>query len=219
MTLDFDGVDQDITVLGGSFTPPSIGSVCFWATPDNITSDRILGFADAWEALIAFDSKWSNDFFAATTGNLKSVTSAVIGQLTHVVMTWNFSTNLLQIFLDGVLDASNSNADDDPGSGTLLLGHRTGAPAGEHYGGDLEDVRIYNRELSLAEIQTIFTVRGVDGIVDGLLHRWLMNEDSPGTTASGTGTIKDIGPSGRNGTPNNSPIYRASDLRFRRKIA
>lgn len=219
MALDFNGTLEDITVLGGSFTPPTIGSVCFWATPDDVTSQqRILGFVDAWEIKIRATSKWSNDLFAQGALILESTASAVVGQLTHVVMTWNFSTNLLQIFLDGALDASNSNANDDPGSGTLLLAHRTGSPADEHYDGDLEDIRIYDRELSLAEVQTIFAVRGVDGIVDGLLHRWLLNEQAPGAGASGAGVIKDL-TGARNGTPNSIPDYSISNLRFRRKVA
>ena len=219
MALDFNGALEDITILGGSFTPPTVGSVSFWATPDDVTSQqRILGFVDAWEIKIRGASKWSNDLFANLTGILESVTSAVVGQLTHVVMTWNFSTTLLQIFLDGALDASNSNANDDPGSGTLLLAHRTGSPVGEHYDGDLEDIRIYNRELSLAEVQTIFAVRGVDGIVDGLLHRWLLNEQAPDVGASGAGVIKDL-TGARNGTPNSIPDYSISNLRFRRRVA
>ena len=219
MALDFaDGAGQEITVLGGSFTPPSVGSVCFWAIPDDITRRRIMGFDDAWEAVLAPGGEWSNNFFAAGSGVLDSTTLAVVGQLDHLVMTWNFSTNALQIFLNGVLDASNSLADDDPGSGTLLLGHRMGAAFSEHFDGDLEDIRIYNRVLSASEVQTIFTARGVDGIVHGLLHRWTFNEKHPGATASGAGSIKDL-VGARNGTPSASPVYSISNLRYRRKTA
>jgi hypothetical protein len=81
--------------------------------------------------------------------------------------------------------------------------------------GFMADCRLYDRALSAAELQTMYTLRGVDGIVDGLLHRWELREWVPGATAGGAGQAKDSGPGQVNGTPLNSPLGAESGLRLR----
>lgn len=90
----------------------------------------------------------------------------------------------------------------------------TGATIERQIEGLLEDVRLYDRGLSQAEIETMFALRGIDGIVHGLLHRWTMREVAPGVVASGAGSTKDLGPSQFNGTPTNGPIGAETDLRI-----
>lgn len=89
-----------------------------------------------------------------------------------------------------------------------------GATIERQIDGFIEDVRIYERTLSVAELETMFVLLGMDGIVDGLLHRWTMREWAPGVTASGVGATKDAGPSQFNGTPLNSPVGGESGLRL-----
>ena len=50
--------------------------------------------------------------------------------------------------------------------------------------GSVADVRCYGRQLDQAEIQTIYTSKGKDGIVDDLLARWPFNHDDIGSTAA-----------------------------------
>jgi hypothetical protein len=85
--------------------------------------------------------------------------------------------------------------------------------------GPLGDLRVYNRILTPAEIQTIYQARGVDGIVAGLLSRWPMDEGPDGGVASGTDTVKDVGGSENDGTPTNSPDYDDGIIRSRRRVA
>lgn len=84
------------------------------------------------------------------------------------------------------------------------------------FDGHLADVRVYTRALTAAEMQTIYASRGTDGIVDGLLHRWPLDELELGAAATGTGTIKDVGPGKIDGDPVGSPTYVDSPLRTRR---
>lgn len=85
--------------------------------------------------------------------------------------------------------------------------------------GIMEDVRLYSRALSAKEIQHIFVNRGIDGIVNGLEHRYPMDELAKGVAATGAGTIVDVGPRQRNLDPVASPVYAEGNLTSRRRVA
>jgi len=107
-------------------------------------------------------------------------------------------------------------SDGTPSTASLQIGFRPGAPITGYLSAYVEDVRIYNRVLSANEVSTIYACKGVDGIVHGLLHRWLLDEGSEFAVASGTGAVKDSGPGQLNMIPNNSPLYSGSQLKFKR---
>ncbi len=65
-------------------------------------------------------------------------------------------------------------------------------------------------------MQTIYAARGSDGIVDGLVSRWLLNEGAPGTNPSGTNII-DVGGGGNTMTAVGTTTYSGSRLSFRRR--
>lgn len=92
------------------------------------------------------------------------------------------------------------------------------------FDGDLADIRVYNRALSSAELDTIYNARGTDGITNSLKSRWLLNELAPGVNVpSASGAVKDIGPSQINGTTTifnaTDPTYSTDILRFRRRAS
>ncbi|MEO5955285.1 MAG: LamG domain-containing protein, partial [Nitrospiraceae bacterium] len=69
----------------------------------------------------------------------------------HVAVTFTDSTNTLQIYLDGALATTATKALEADGVGHLVtLGNLQGTNA---FSGTLDEVRIYNRVLTLAEIQ------------------------------------------------------------------
>ena len=65
----------------------------------------------------------------------------------HLALTYDGS--LLRIFIDGTLAGSTSTTGPVAGSDGAL---RIGGIAGEYFAGTLDDVRVYNRALSAAEI-------------------------------------------------------------------
>lgn len=73
------------------------------------------------------------------------------------------------------------------------------------FDGPIEDVRVYSRELSVAELETIFNSNGHDGIVDGLILRHPLNDNSSG--AIGAGDAKDLGSLRVNGSGVNAPTW------------
>lgn len=86
--------------------------------------------------------------------------------------------------------------------------------SGRYMDGNLEDIRIYDRKLSDAEIQTIYSSEGLDGIKNGLVSRYLLNEESPGTTVT---SVKDLAGNVDSSSITGSPTYTASKLKRSRR--
>jgi hypothetical protein len=124
----------------------------------------------------------------------------------------------VQVWLDGAL--SNEKTSGVPASmydpaNNVAFGNRPDGSQG--LDGKMDDVRIYNRALSAGEMQTIHAAHGRDGILDGLVSRWLLHEGAPGTTLSGSNSVKDLTPNGNHGTPlGASTSYYESQLGWRR---
>ncbi len=139
------------------------------------------------------------------------------GELFHIAGVYRPSV-AIEIYQNGSL--SNSKTSDIPASQNdnvedVIIASRNG---GQYFQGQIGDVRIYNRDLSAEEISTIYHSRGADVIKEGLLGRWMLDEGSPESTASGSGVIKDLSHYKNNGTPANSPIYKTSLAREKRRI-
>lgn len=114
---------------------------------------------------------------------------------------------------EAVIPVGTANAD----IGTANLGG-TGGTSGEII---CEDMRFYNRMTSDEEILTIANSRGVDGIVDGIVARWMMQEQHEGSSVPTTsGFIKDLSDSGLGATLSVADAeYQAGVLRTRRRVA
>jgi hypothetical protein len=148
-----------------------------------------LGFVDDFEG--RFDGTTLYHEWTNALGGGQVVGTFADDTIYHVVCTWNGTTEVGQAYRDGSFVASGSGYDSSPGSGTVSLNSRAGSDPLES---EFYDVRIYNRVLSAAEIQTMFNARGADGICDGMLHRWKLDELAPGSTL-GTNGAKDEGSS------------------------
>ncbi len=153
-----------------------------------------------------------------TTTHLETSSSINTGQWYHMGFVYDGSNIIF--YRDGAQNGSSSKtgAIDTSGAVEVRIADNPGIDRKE-LNGFVDDCRIYKRGLSLAEVQTIHAARGHDDIIDGLLHRWLLNEGAPGTGASGSGSIKDLSIGAVNGTAASSPVYRASGLSFRRRVA
>lgn len=133
------------------------------------------------------------------------------GQRTHVAITMDYSGQAFALYLDGVSVATSSPAGwtanaSNTASASASIGAQDDGSA-NFVDGRIQDCRCYSRALSAAEIQTIFSCEGRDGIVNGLQSRFKLTELAPGSTASGAGTVRDSGLQQNNGTPTASPVY------------
>lgn len=96
----------------------------------------------------------------------------------------------------------------------LILGanKRGGSESSDAFEGYIADCRIYNRALSVAELQAIVDGKGIDNIKSGLQSRWFMKELPAGSNCTGANVVRDMSGNGHHGTPQNTPIYRADRL-------
>ena len=193
--LSFDGSDNVVTIL--DFVPPRQGTIAFWIDPGFATSkQRVFGAGGDYELIVYSDGRVRNELFAAGSGTLNSSTDAVeSGRWNHIAVTYVYDgagpSTALQVYVDGEFDTSGSAGEPSvPSDTTLLLGHRTGASGGEHYGGLLDDIRIYDHVLSEAEIKALavpprFTARDPSP-PDGAVHEdmWVTLSWSSGDFAA-----------------------------------
>jgi hypothetical protein len=127
------------------------------------------------------DSSGTTGFWNSGTGSL------LINTEYHVALTYDkgSSANKPTFYINGIssifTDAQSTGTMTSDASENFVVGN-TNSQDGT-FDGDIGDVRAYDHILTSAEIQTIFNARGHDGIVDGILGRWIFNEESPGTRA------------------------------------
>ncbi len=159
--VQFNGSTSYVNIAneqGFDFTGPF--SVSFWMKRN--------GYANSWEALVTkADSAWgagrnnTGHSVAFTTFSASSVddlyATAVVddGQWHHVVLVYTGSAK--QIYIDRELNASRSYAQPiRTNNFNLRLGmNQEYAPA--YYGGALDEVRVYNRALTPAEVTTLYS--------------------------------------------------------------
>jgi len=111
-----------------------------------------------------------------------------VGQWYHLAYTYD-GVNSNKLYVDAVLKSSVTNALSSDSVDRLKI---LGDQFAENLIGTQEDARVYDRALSLAEIETIFACRGHDDIVRGLRARFPLNELSPGTSLSNQNLARDI---------------------------
>lgn len=145
------------------------------------------------------------------------------GTWVHVCAVVDIANDANEIFIDAVSQGTGTPAFTNtsfPSTDSTNGAIGANDPGtGQFMDGIIEDFRLYDRVLTLAEIQSIVAARGVDGIVEGLVQRYLLNEGPPGGIASGAGSVKDVSAAQRNIDPTASPLYEAGVNRFRRRVA
>lgn len=131
----------------------------------------------------------------------------------HLCVTYDGST--VTFYRNGVVAATSTNT----GSVSSTANRQfcvSGVPTSPNtnkYAGNVEDIRIYNKALTLKEIQLILSANGKDGLYDKLIAWYQLNEFAPGGTVAPTvaNSVKDHGPNKYDGrTYGASPTWIAS---------
>jgi len=171
--FDFDGFSY-ITLANESnfdYEHSDAFSVSFWINPSAsinnldsiITKGRsVTGSNTGWyivystindHILIRFSDSGSNAFNIASSAN-----SVSIGSWTHVVFTYDGSSNRdgMKVYINGILDTTGTSS---AISNTILnnLDVRIGADglAGRVLAGQIDDVNIFNKELNADQVKLI----------------------------------------------------------------
>ena len=156
--LSFDGGTDMVTVpdhasldLTNAFTIES------WVKPDSLNDWRMVLLKEAPPSTLAYglyaSSNGARQPSAWTQGGVVlGPGSTSVGAWTHLATTYENGT--MRLYVNGQLVASNSSVPaSQPSSGPLRIGG-TSIWASETFDGLIDDVRIYGRALSAAEIQT-----------------------------------------------------------------
>lgn len=238
MAIDLDGVSDhwsvpdDDSLSFGDASNDSPFTLMFWLFArdtgfEGLLDKRVNSSNIEYTIFFRADETFLIRLFDLTTGvfiQRVSATAISLNAWHHIAVTYDASETASGInwYIDGVLD---NGAASSFGSYTAM--HNTAASldiatiegGADTLDGILDDFRIYSKEVSSAEIATIYASRGTDGIVDGLVSRWLINEDAVGIPVSGAGSIKDIANTGNDANPISTPLYGTGEQRFRRKVS
>ena len=224
--LEFNGTDQYVA-LPQLLTNPTEITIGGWFTVDDTNAEYRVLTHNNREPYVSF--RFNQGAIANRLQiNIKCsdsehtlVTEAYTLTDLHSIFLTAKEGAYAKLYIDGIeVDnvASIGNFIDTGANYNNRVGCDRGDPPGHFSPGVAFDIRVYGRQLSLAEIRNIYYSRGNDNIVDGLVGRWRMDEKPDGTVASGTDTVIDISGNGNHGTPYNSPVYRSAPVRLRRII-
>jgi len=208
MAIEFDGSNR-IDVGGWTNPAGAAVSFSFWMMLDTISGTRRPFGAGSHMEIRVVSGKVYNDIYENPGGGtLASTITLSANILYHIVATGDRSITNSKLYVNGVFDHQNTAANGtETGGTTLSLGTRS--ESSERIDGKLFDFRVYDRVLTLAEIETIYASRGQDFILENLRNRWVFSEGYPGQVASGS--VKDL--IGNNdGTPVSSPVYAEENI-------
>jgi hypothetical protein len=143
----------------------------------------------------------------------------------HLAVVADFANKTISCYVDGNLAGMVTGASFTANQ-TSLFPPRSGAigmeedltTTTENVPGTFEDFRVYDVNLTDAEIKTIASCRGTDGIVRFLRSRYEFL-DLPTGTVCPTGAVRDFGPDQFNTSGQNSPTYTGSlTTKYRRRL-
>lgn len=202
-----------------SWTVPTPITICHWVIPRvfNATANRFFGTADDFETKCIPPSGniYQGDIFESA--GVQATTTAVIGTRVHLAFTSSINGTTLT-YVNGVQESTSSNGALPSSPASLAVGGRYGASSGQEANSDLEDIRIYNRILSAAEIKNIYASNGRDCIIGGLINQWAVSTKGDGTDI-GTDYIYDLTSSRQHLQKlSNNIYYRGGFLNPRRRV-
>lgn len=188
MGLDFPGNGSGADTEA-SLSLPSTGSISFWIRVHAFDGPRVLATNDNFEG--RFDGSTLDCDWGKSGGNTMDVGALSLNTLHHIVSTWNTTSGAGSCYKDAVAGDTSTDRNSVTND-VMMFGDRSGTS--DPLNGEIYDVRIYDRVLTAAEVQTLYSAGGGDGIVYGLVYRWTMDEDGEGDSFSVNGLIRDHGP-------------------------
>ncbi len=177
---------------------------------------RIFDKTDAGSSGFRFlvdNSTVTNGLNLTTNGSGGVVSSAnalKLNQWQLVAVTYTTGTNAVVLYVNGVSVGSGSvTAPASSAAVTAYIGRRA-SDTTRNYDGAIDDVRVYTRALSVAEIGALYKsgevrINSVQGstITNGLVGRWTFDGGAMNWTSATAGTAYDISGAGNNGTLTN----------------
>ena len=213
-STNFDGVDDFVAIDGiSSVINNSLGSLSLWAKLDTTTSNRSFfsSYIDSDNLITLYYAHSSNELKVNYRGGgaTKTVnTTDVIegdGLWHHIVVTWDKGGDLLSLYLDGTSKDTTASLPTIVGTADeSSIGNN--ANSGQYFLGNLDEVSIYNAELSAADVTTLYN-DGLPYTVAGdkrLIGWWRMGDGTlTGDSIATFPTIPDDSSNSNNGEMTN----------------
>ncbi|WP_075343890.1 LamG-like jellyroll fold domain-containing protein [Tenacibaculum agarivorans] len=175
--LDFDGVDDNITFDNGNYSLNGNFSLELWIKPDisGTGEHTILDNQSSNSGYsLRIDTSMQLNFSFFTASGINTLTSAPIinDQWQHLVIVCNGTRYIM--YIDGVLDTSLELSDTivDTSSNNLAIGVTSGG--GAYYKGIIDELRVWETEISSCRITNQFSCELV-GDEDNLLAYYNFN--------------------------------------------
>lgn len=192
-----------------ALNPTSAVTMMAWIRPTNFADFRVIAGKLPWTSNYSYQmsttptGKFRIDISSngTTYSQITSQTSLTAGQWQHVAFSWDGST--VRMYINGVEDAntlsftgpifSNSNA--------FEIGRPSGgSPSNQQYfNGTIDEVMLYNKALSLGEIQQNYNAANAITFRDGFYSHLKLDE----TSGQNVNNSIPFGPTGFMGFDNN----------------
>jgi len=217
----FDGVDDYVSIPYSANLTFSKNpfAVSFWVRVDDFTKGGIVGkqsssFAyDGWR----FECTGSRDIMLGIYGDganeTYTTTNHPISTSTwhNIIINADFGVgNTSYVYVDNVLQITaldvNHTVISESNPITFGKSYQSGTL---FFKGAVDDVRVFDGNLSLDQIASLSLSRLRIGSTDKLRGYWTFDEGNPGTTST-TAVVLDRSSNTANGTPTNGPVWEGS---------
>ncbi|WP_436517775.1 LamG-like jellyroll fold domain-containing protein [Ekhidna sp. To15] len=179
--LAFDGTDDYVSATGPDLAGQSF-SLEFWAqrTENKYAMVFFMGSAEANKGLfLAFRN--DNVAFGFYSDDIDTETTITDSDWHHYGFTYDQSTKLQSIYIDGELDITRTANDDFTGSTDMLIGRLLDNDT-RFFKGNLDELKIWNRVLTAQEVsQSAAGAHTVDAATTLLAHYDFNNQFSSTT--------------------------------------
>ncbi len=176
--LEFDGTNDAAT--GANFDPPELGAVSFWFRSDGPPASRQRPWGLGADYEIWQDTDGLISFDVSTVGSgggfITDEALDTAGRWYHLVGQYDSTTDSFEIYVNGKLHKSGVSTWDIQKQTANLLSFGTRTGTTQRFDGALDEFRIYNRWLSVAEINDLY----------GRLAYWKLDETSGSVAADAT---------------------------------
>ena len=155
--MEFDGTDDRID-CGSSFDLPTAFTIETWVKPDVYGSlDYVVWRNDDRPGIRMGNNKWLLMVDGNNGNSIYSTSNVTIGVWTHLVLT--FDGTVSRAYVNGTEENSKNDSTYTQGT-TFSIGGD--ANPDRRFHGKIDEVRIYNRALSSAEIEKHYTQGAVN---------------------------------------------------------
>ncbi len=170
-TFDGTGDFLDATSPTGMPTGSDTRSYAMWIKTSSTRGEPLLCYGvnsagQLWEILVRGDISGEVQVFV-NSGNISGSIAVNDGIWHHIAITSDGTNiNVADLYIDGVLDPAPATSSEvlQTSQGIMQVGKPISAAATDNFTGQIDDIRVYDRELSAAEILQLFELGTLDAM-------------------------------------------------------